>query len=242
MTYAFPPAAQPRVAIYGSADGFPVHRIYCVGQNYAKHAREMGSDPQREPPFFFCKPADAVVPAAAPAAGAVHAEPSAPLRVPYPPRTADFHHEIELVVAIGTGGRDIKRDEAWSHVFGLATGIDLTRRDLQKTAKERGLPWDTSKGFDQSAPISPIRRVGDSGCVSSGAIWLDVNGQRRQSGDIAEMTWNIAEIIAELSTLYELKPGDLVFTGTPAGIGAVGRGDLLEGGVEGVATLQVRIE
>jgi fumarylpyruvate hydrolase len=234
MTYAFPPADLPRVAIHGSEEWFPVHRIYCVGQNYARHAREMGSDPQREPPFFFCKPADAVVPAAV--------ESSSPVLVPYPSRTSDFHHEIELVVAIGAGGRDINRDEAWSHVFGLATGIDLTRRDLQKIAKDRGLPWDTSKGFDRSAPISPIRRVGDTGCVSSGAIWLDVNGQRRQTGDIAEMTWNVAEIIAELSTLYELKPGDLVFTGTPAGIGAVQRGDVLEGGVDGVATLAVRIE
>lgn len=238
MTFAFPPADTPQVPIHGSADGFPVHRIYCVGQNYARHAREMGADPQREPPFFFCKPADAIVSAAVSAG----AESLTPIVVPYPSRTVDFHHEIELVVALGVGGRDIQVDQAWSHVYGLATGIDLTRRDLQKIAKDMGRPWDTSKGFDHSAPISAIHRVEQTGQVKSGGIWLDVNGQRRQSGDIDEMTWNVSEIIAELSTLYELKPGDLVFTGTPAGIGAVQRGDLLEGGVDGVATLAVRIE
>ncbi|HLF30733.1 MAG TPA: fumarylacetoacetate hydrolase family protein [Xanthomonadales bacterium] len=234
MSFVFPPGDTPRAAIHGSEQWFPVHRIYCVGQNYASHAREMGDDPDREPPFFFSKPADAVV--LAPAAGA------RPGRVPYPTCTKNLHHEIELVAALGQGGRDIRPEDAWSHVFGLAVGLDLTRRDLQQAAKDQGRPWDTAKGFDQSAPISPIRLIRETGCVSSGAIWLDVNGERRQTGDIADMIWNIAELLAGLSTLYQLLPGDLVFTGTPAGVGAVQRGDLLEGGVDGVATLAIRVE
>ncbi len=224
MSYEFAPPIAPTVEIAGSQTRFPVHRIYCVGRNYAAHAREMGMDPEREPPFFFSKPADAVV-----ANGAT---------VPYPPRTSNLHHEIELVVAIGEGGRDIPVANALAHVFGYAVGNDLTRRDLQFAAREKGQPWDTSKGFDQSAPVSAIRRVADIGHPSRGAIWLEVNGETRQKADLCEMIWNVPEIVSELSGLFELKPGDLVFTGTPAGVGPVVRGDSLVGGIEGLDTLR----
>jgi fumarylpyruvate hydrolase len=224
MSYEFAPPIAPTVEIAGSPTRFPVHRIYCVGRNYAAHAREMGMDPEREPPFFFSKPADAVV-----ANGAT---------VPYPPRTSNLHHEIELVVAIGEGGRDIPVANALAHVFGYAVGNDLTRRDLQFAAREKGQPWDTSKGFDQSAPVSAIRRVADIGHPARGAIWLEVNGETRQKADLCEMIWNVPEIVSELSGLFELKPGDLVFTGTPAGVGPVVRGDSLVGGIEGLDTLR----
>ncbi len=224
-TFTFPPAAQAAVAVSGTDARFPVHRIYCVGRNYAAHAREMGMS-EREPPFFFCKPADAVV-----ADG---------VAVPYPARTADFHHEIELVVAIGTGGRDIARERALEHVFGYAVGIDLTRRDLQAESKKSGKPWDTAKGFDRSAPIGAIRPArGDH--PTRGRIWLQVNGQVRQQGDVADLIWSVPETIAELSTFFELAPGDLIFTGTPAGVAAVKPGDRLEGGVDGVGTVTTSI-
>jgi len=221
--FAFPPPAAPSVAVAASSERFPVHRIYCVGRNYADHVHEMGADPQSEPPVFFTKPADAVV-----ANGAA---------VPYPPRTANFHHEIELVVAIGRGGRDIREPRALEHVFGYAAGNDLTRRDLQHAAKQRGLPWDAAKGFDWSAPIAAIRPAA-LGQVSQGRIWLSVNGELRQESDVSQMLWDVAHIIAELSTLYELKPGDLIFTGTPAGVGPVKPGDRLEGGIEGLELLR----
>ena len=227
MSYEFAPPMAPSVEIAGASTRFPVHRIYCVGRNYAAHAREMGADPAREPPFFFSKPADAVVPNGAP--------------VPYPPRTANLHHEIELVVAVGEGGRNIPVSSALAHVFGYAVGNDLTRRDLQAAAKAQGQPWDTSKGFDHSAPITAIRRVADVGHPSRGAIWLEVNGQPRQRADLCEMIWSVPEIVSELSTLYELKPGDLVFTGTPAGVGPLVRGDSLVGGIEGLDTLRTTI-
>ena len=227
MSYEFAPPMAPSVEIAGASTRFPVHRIYCVGRNYAAHAREMGADPAREPPFFFSKPADAVVPNGA--------------SVPYPPRTANLHHEIELVVAIGEGGRNIPVASALAHVFGYAVGNDLTRRDLQAAAKAQGQPWDTSKGFDHSAPITAIRRVPDVGHPSRGAIWLEVNGQPRQRADLCEMIWSVPEIVSELSTLYELKPGDLVFTGTPAGVGPLARGDSLVGGIEGLDTLRTTI-
>jgi fumarylpyruvate hydrolase len=219
--------ATPHVAIQGQSQGFPVHRIYCVGRNYAAHVREMGADPEREPPCFFMKPADAVVPNGA--------------AVPYAPRTADLHHEVELVVAIGVGGRDIAPAAALAHVFGYAAGNDLTRRDLQSAAKRAGLPWDVAKGFDHSAPLSAIRPVGAGGHVTSGRIWLEVNGEPRQDADVAEMTWSVPEIIAELSTLYLLQPGDLIFTGTPAGVGPVRRGDRIVGGIDGLETLRTTI-
>ena len=227
MSYEFAPPMAPSVEIAGSSTRLPVHRIYGVGRNYAAHAREMGADPVREPPFFFAKPADAVVPNGA--------------AVPYPSRTANLHHEIELVLAIGEGGRNIPVANALAHVFGYAVGNDLTRRDLQAAAKDRGQPWDTAKGFDHSAPITAIRRVADVGHPARGAIWLEVNGQPRQRADLCEMIWSVPEIVSELSTLFELKPGDLVFTGTPAGVGPVVRGDSIVGGVDGLDTLRTTI-
>lgn len=221
--FAFPPPPSPSVEIAGTGQRFPVHRIYCVGRNYADHVREMGSDPKSEPPVFFTKPADAVV-----ANGAT---------VPYPPRTEDFHHEIELVIAIGRAGRNISADEARAHIFGYATGNDLTRRDLQATARKKGLPWDSAKGFDGSAPVAAIRPVA-RGHVERGRIWLTVNGQLRQQSDVSEMIWSAPAIIAELSSLFELKAGDLIFTGTPAGVGPVRPGDRLEGGIEGLEILR----
>jgi fumarylpyruvate hydrolase len=218
------PAVAPWVAIDGSDLRFPVHRIYCVGRNYAEHAREMGSDPAREPPFFFMKPADAVV-----ASG---------IDVPYPPRTQNLHHEIELVVAIGHGGRNIAARSALEHVLGYAVGNDLTRRDLQADAKQAGRPWETAKSFDASAPVTPLRTTADVGHVERGRIWLEVNGVLRQEADIADMIWSVPEIIAELSTYFELRPGDLIYTGTPAGVGALVPGDRVRGGVEGVGTLE----
>lgn len=214
----------PTVPIHRSELRFPVHRIYCVGRNYAEHAREMGSDPQREPPFFFSKPADAVL-----------ADPSL---LPYPARTQNLQPEIELVVAIGVGGSNIEIARAREHVYGYAVGNDLTRRDLQGTAKERGRPWEVGKGFDASAPITPIYSAEDCGHIRSGRIWLEVNGELRQQADIKDMIWSIEEIIAELSGFYRLQPGDLIFTGTPAGVAPVQRGDVLLGGVDGLATLQ----
>jgi fumarylpyruvate hydrolase len=219
--------SRPRVAVDGTDAWFPVHRIYCVGQNYSAHAREMGADPDRDPPFYFTKPADAVV-----ASGT---------SVAYPPRTRDLHHEIELVVAIGKGGRQIDAKDAASHIFGYAVGIDLTRRDLQAEAKRRGLPWDTSKAFDGSAPVSAIRTVEEVGHPSNGRIWLRVNGELRQEGDLDQLTWSVPEAIAELSTLFTLVPGDLLFTGTPAGVGPVAPGDKLSGGIEGVGEIHLEI-
>jgi fumarylpyruvate hydrolase len=224
-----PPAAlvTPTVAIAGSSQRFAVHRIYCVGRNYEAHAREMGNDPAREPPCFFSKPADAVVPNDA--------------AVPYPPRTSNLHHEIELVVAIGKPGRDIPLSQAHDHVFGYAVGNDLTRRDLQADLKSKGLPWDVSKGFDASAPVSAITPATATGPLQRGRIWLEVNGQSRQDADIAEMIWNVGEIVAELSTYFELRAGDLIFTGTPAGVGPLVRGDRVVGGIDGLETLRTTI-
>ena len=227
MSYAFEPAPIPSVAVT-TGSLFPVRRIFCVGRNFADHAREMGSDPVREQPFFFTKPADAVV-----AGGSV---------LPYPARTANLHHEVELVVAIGRGGRDIPPGEVDSrHVFGYAVGVDLTRRDLQAAAKAKGQPWDMAKGFDRSAPISAITPLSRTGIMSKGRIELRVNSELRQTGDISEMIWRIPEIVHELSTLVELAPGDLIFTGTPAGVGPVVRGDRLEASVEGLEPLVVSI-
>jgi len=227
MPYLFPPTTPP-VAIKGRSDLFPVHRIYCVGRNYADHVREMGGNPDREPPIFFAKPADAVVPNNA--------------RIPYPSRTKNFHHEIELVIAIGKGGRDIAVAQALEHVFGYAVGNDLTRRDLQSEAKDNGRPWDTSKGFDRSAVLSAITPAAQSGHLRSGRIWLKVNGQMRQQADLSELIWSVPEVIAELSTFFELQPGDLIYTGTPAGVGALKKGDRIEGGIDGLDELSTTIE
>lgn len=215
--------ARPCVPVSGSDALFPVHRIYCVGRNYAAHAREMGGNPERESPFYFMKPADAVVPGGS--------------TVPYPPRTADLHHEIELVAAIGKGGRDIRVEDALSHVHGYAVGIDLTRRDLQAEAKKRARPWDAAKGFDGSAPISAIRAAVDIGHPRRGRIWLAVNGALRQDGDLGDLIWTVDEAIAALSTLFTLAPGDLVFTGTPAGVGPLTPGDRVTGGIDGVGEI-----
>jgi fumarylpyruvate hydrolase len=227
MAFVFQPPSAASVEIVGRAERFPVHRIHCVGRNYAAHAREMGMDPAREPPFFFSKPADAVV-----ANG---------VAVPYPPRTANLHHEIELVVAIGRSGRSVAVDDALDHVYGYAVGNDLTRRDLQFAARESGKPWDTSKGFDHSAPITAIHPASEVGHFHRGAIWLQVNGKDRQRADLAELIWSVPEIIVELSTYYELVPGDLIFTGTPAGVGALERGDEVVGGIDGLSVLRTRI-
>ena len=230
MQPAFP-LPQTLMPIVGSDRGFPVRRIYCVARNYAEHAREMGGS-GREAPFFFMKPADAVVPVAA----------GASARVAYPPKTADLHHEIEMVVAIGTGGRDIAVADALAHVFGYAVGLDMTRRDLQAELKKQGRPWDIAKGFDQSAPIGAIHPAAAVGHPAAGAIRLEVNGVERQRGDLADMIWSVPEIVAILSGYFELQAGDLIFTGTPAGVGAVARGDRLAGSVAGVGELAVTIE
>ncbi len=227
MSFVIPPCPPPSVEVAGTDDRFPVHRIYCVGRNYAKHAREMGMDPDREPPFFFSKPADALVANGTPVA--------------YPSRTSNLHHEIELVVAIGVGGHDIPVASALTHVYGYAVGLDLTRRDLQFAARDQGRPWDVSKGFDHSAPMGAVRRAADVGHPTQGAIWLDVNGETRQRANLSEMIWSVPEIVAELSTYYALQPGDLIFTGTPEGVGPVRRGDSLVGGIDGLETLRITV-
>jgi len=217
----------PSVALDGSDERFPVHRIYCIGQNYAAHAREMGNDPEREPPVWFMKAADSVVPSGS--------------TIAYPPRTANLHHEIELVAALGKGGRDLSEAQAREAIFGYAVGIDLTRRDLQNELKKGGRPWDIAKSFEQAAPISPIRRVGDSGHPAGARIWLAVNGEIRQDGTVDDLIWSVPAALAELSTLFTLAPGDLLFTGTPAGVGPVGPGDTITGGIDGIGDIRVDI-
>ena len=212
--HAVPAASRPTVAVAGSALVFPVRRIFCVGRNYPEHAREMGASDVRAPPFFFTKPADAVMPSGS--------------AVPYPSRTSDFHHEIELVVALG----------AEREIYGYAVGNDLTRRDVQAAMKKDGKPWDTAKGFDHSAPVSPIARAADIGHPERGRIWLEVNGKLRQEGDVGEMIWRVPEIVAELATWFELEAGDLIFTGTPAGVGPLKPGDRVRGGVDGIGLLE----
>ncbi|HJW03949.1 MAG TPA: fumarylacetoacetate hydrolase family protein [Azospira sp.] len=229
MDYLFTPPPRVALPVAGSAGLFPVRRVYCVGRNYADHAREMGAD-TREPPFFFSKPADALVPGG----GAVA----------YPPATTNLQHEVELVVALGpavaslgNGGADVPEARALEAVFGYAVGFDLTRRDHQQRSKEKGHPWDMGKGFDQSGPIGPIVPVAQCDHPAAGKIWLTVNGETRQSGDLVQMSWMVAEVIAQLSRLVRLAPGDLIFTGTPAGVSTVVRGDVLVGGVDGVGEL-----
>lgn len=225
MAYLFDPPPQPALPVFGTDLLFPVRRIWCVGRNYAEHAREMGHDPDREPPFFFAKPADAIV-----ASGST---------IPFPMATEDLHHEIELVVAIGQGGVAIDAERALEHVFGYAVGLDMTRRDRQAEAKRLARPWEMGKAFDRSAPMSAIAPASRIGHPVRGAIVLAVNGQIRQAGDLAQQIWSVAETIAHLSRLVELAPGDLIMTGTPAGVGPVRPGDRLEGRIEAVGELAV---
>ena len=218
------------VPVLGRTEVFPVHRIYCVGRNYVEHAKEMGHS-GREAPFFFMKPADAVLPVPHGAVGAL----------PYPSMTCDLQHEIELVVAIGVGGSAIATDDAMRHVWGYAVGLDMTRRDLQGEAKQQGRPWDTGKGFDFAAPIGPITPAAQAGAIGHAGITLAVNGELRQHSTTDELIWSVAEIIEHLSRYFALLPGDLIFTGTPAGVAAVKQGDLLEGTIDGLAALRVKI-
>lgn len=224
MSYVFDPPAQASVAVEGSAARFPVRRIFCVGQNYSEHVKEMGGDSSKPAPFFFGKPADAVVESGA--------------TIPFPAQTSNLHHEIELVAAIGKAGANIARERALEHVFGYAAGVDLTRRDRQAEAKEKGRPWDVAKGFDNSAPIGAIRLASKIGHPSSARIWISVNGATKQDSDIAQMIWPVPDVIAFLSQSFALQPGDLIFTGTPAGVGAIQPGDRVEGGVEGVGEVR----
>jgi len=226
-TYVFTPPAAPSLGIVGQTGRFPIRRVFCVGRNYADHAREMGHDPSREPPFFFTKPADAVVPASGTLA--------------YPSLTEDLHHEIELVVAIGVGGADISPEDAHAHVWGYGVGLDLTRRDLQAEAKKLGRPWDWAKGFDESAPCTDLLPVATLGHPAEGSVWLDVNGTPRQRGDLQDLIWSIPEVIASISRAVRLQPGDLIFSGTPAGVGALVPGDVVTAGVQGVAELTLTI-
>lgn len=228
VKFVFPPPERPSVAVSGTRERFPVHRIYCVGRNYAAHAREMGKDPERDPPFFFTKPPDAVVANSS--------------TVPYPPRTENLHHEIELVVAIGAEGSGVAPAEAHRLVYGYAVGNDLTRRDLQFAARDAGRPWDVGKGFDRSAPLTDIHPVEKVGHIREGRIWLTVDGELRQQADVSQLIWNVPELIAELSTLFVLQPGDLIFTGTPAGVGPVIRGQRIEGGIDSLDVLVTIIE
>ena len=230
MSYTFTPSAVPSVPVVGSAQRFPVHRIYCVGRNYEEHAKEMGFS-GREPPFFFLKPADAVLPVPV----------GTTADMPYPSLTSNLHHEIELVLAIGGGGRNIRAADAPAHIFGYAVGLDMTRRDLQNDMKKQGRPWCIGKGFDHSAPIGPITPKEQAGDVANAEIFLQVAGRDRQRSNVAKLIWNIGETIEYLSAAWELQPGDLIYTGTPEGVAAVVRGDLLVGGVAGLGTLSVRI-
>jgi fumarylpyruvate hydrolase len=226
MAYAIPVPPMTTIPVVG-ADPFPVRRIYCVGRNYAAHAREMGYDPDREPPFFFTKPSDAIVPS--------HST------IAYPSKTQDFHHEVELVVALGKGGRNIAEADALNYVFGYAVGLDMTRRDLQSEAKKLARPWDMAKGFDESAPCAAITPASFIGHPTKGAVTLSVNGQTRQKGDLDELIWSVPETIAYLSQFVALQAGDLIFTGTPEGVGAVVKGDRLVGSIEGLTELVVTI-
>ena len=230
MPYVIPAAIQPSVPVAGSDASFPVHRIYCVGRNYVEHAKEMGHT-GREAPFFFMKPSDAVLPVAAGTTGALS----------YPAQTEDFQHEMELVVAIGKGGKDISVEQAMEHVWGYAIGLDMTRRDVQGAAKKLGRPWDTGKAFEQSAPIGPITPAAQASEIGSAAITLHVNGAVRQSSTIDKLIWNVAETIADLSTYFTLQPGDLIYTGTPAGVAAVQRGDELLGSITGLGELRLKV-
>ena len=228
MPYVVQPPSVPTVPVKGTQDVFPIHRVYCVGRNYAAHAIEMGHDPDREPPFFFQKNPDTIVPH-----GGVF---------PYPSRSNEVHFEIEMVVALSQGGKDIPVEQALDHVFGYAVGIDMTRRDLQEEAKKMGRPWEVGKAFEYAAPCSEIIPVSQIGHPDQGAVWLQVNGKMRQQGDLNQLIWKVPEIIAYLSGLFTLAPGDLIYSGTPAGVGPTVRGDVLHGGVDEVGEITVTVE
>ena len=228
MSFVFQPTPAPSVPVVGQTERFPVRRIYCVGRNYEEHAKEMGFT-GREPPFFFLKPADALVVVNEGETGHMH----------YPSLTQNFHHEIELVVAIGTGGRNIAAADAHKHIYGYAVGLDMTRRDLQNDMKKQGRPWCIGKGFDHSAPIGSITPAAAVNCIDQASISLTVNGHMRQSSTIGQLIWNIAETIEQLSAAWDLQPGDLIYTGTPAGVGAVAVGDVLQGDITGLAGIRV---
>ena len=230
MSYVFSPPTPASVSVIGLVQRFPVHRIYCVGRNYAEHAKEMGFT-GREPPFFFMKPADAVL--------AVNDGEMGTL--PYPSLSTNLHHEIELVVAIGKGGKNIAAADALQHVYGYAIGLDMTRRDLQNEMKKQGRPWCIAKGFDDSAPIGTIKPAAQAGDVAQATIWLKVNGHERQRSNVSQLIWSIAETIEHLSKAWLLQPGDLIYTGTPEGVGAVVSGDVLEAGIDGLGTLCLRV-
>jgi fumarylpyruvate hydrolase len=230
MEFAVPVSTVPVLPVAGADAVFPVHRIFCVGRNYAEHAREMGCDPDRDPPFFFMKPACAAVPVMGPGT-----------TVAYPPMTSNYQHEIELVVAIGTGGANIPVDQALQHVFGYGIGLDMTRRDLQLAARDKGRPWEFGKAFAQSAPIGPLHRVADIGHPAHAAITVSVNNEVRQASNIDQLIWSVAEAISCLSAYEALVPGDLIMTGTPAGVGPVGRGDVMRGAIDGLGEIVVRV-
>ena len=227
MDYVIPAPAIVSLAVEGSSARFPVNRIYCVGRNYAEHAREMGHDPNKEPPFFFMKPSTAIVTDGG--------------DFPYPSLSKDVHHEMEMVVAIGKGGSNISSAKALEHVYGYGVGLDMTRRDLQGEAKKMGRPWDTGKAFDYSAPCSALVPAAKIGHPSTGEIVLEVNGEVRQKSDLSQLIWNVPDTIAFLSTLFELQPGDLIYSGTPAGVAAVKKGDVMTGRVAGVGSISVKV-
>jgi fumarylpyruvate hydrolase len=234
MSFVVSPPAIVGLPVAGSTDLFPVRRVYCVGRNYAAHAREMGFDPDREPPFFFCKPNDdaSIVPVAA----------GKTANIPYPPQTANYHYEAELVVLIGKGGRDIAVDDAAKHIYGYAVGLDMTRRDLQMKMREQGRPWEIGKAFDLSAPVGVVRPLADAGEITQGAITLEVDGDVRQTSDLRNLIWSVNEIIANLSTLFALQPGDVIFTGTPEGVGAVKPGQTMKVHIDGLEPIVVRVD
>jgi fumarylpyruvate hydrolase len=227
QSYVVKQPEQPSAPVRGMQGRFPIHRIYCVGRNYAAHAIEMGGDPNREPPFFFQKNPNTVVLDGA--------------DFPYPPRSSNVHHEIEMVVALGKGGKDIPVESALEHVYGYAIGLDMTRRDLQDECKKAGRPWEIAKAFEHSAPMSEIVPAASVGHLSQGAIWLKVNGEIRQQGDLNQMIWKVPEMISYLSGLFELHPGDLIMSGTPSGVGAIVRGDVMEGHVDGLGSFTTRV-
>lgn len=226
-SYVFPPAEQASVAVRGSSARYAVSRIFCVGRNYAAHAREMGSDPDREPPFYFTKPASALTPSGS--------------SVPYPPGTQNYHYEMELVIAIGAPVFKVRPEAAQAAVWAYGAGLDMTRRDLQAESKAAGRPWDTAKGFEQSAILSELVRASETGPLTSGRISLAVNGVTKQQGDLSDMIWRVPEIVANLSQLYHLQPGDLIYTGTPEGVGPVKPGDVITGEIQGVSSLSLTI-